>query len=126
MPLPIVAAAVGGAISFLKKGGAKKVIGGAKKVVGFIGGLFKKRKRGETQNADSALPQPGPIGSGGFAGLSLVPGKTPGSQPDVADQVNDWLGRATRDTRDVKTGLNKDTMLYLGGALLALVLLLRK
>jgi len=126
MPLPIVAAGFSLVSGFIKKGGIKKVFNFGKKAGGFIGGLFKKKKkRSEKAQSDSLLYQPGPVSQTSIPPNLLVPDdkKKPG---DLADTVNDWLGRATKDTRVVTTAVDNKTLLYLGAGLVAAFILFRK
>jgi len=118
MSVPLVAAGVGLLTNFIKKGGLKKV-------GGFVGGLFKKRNKKDNNNANSGslLFQPGPVGQTSYPPASLVPNP---DKKDAADVVNDWLGRATKDTRNVQTGLDDKTMIFGAAAVLALLLFMKK
>jgi len=128
---PLIAAGA----ALLSKSGVLKQVGS------FIGGLFHKKPK----PASNFLPQPAPVSQalptppiavlsadaqkirvgtdnlGGIAGglgySGLVEGEK-GSPAGVPEVIDDWLGRATKSTREITTTVD-NKILYFAGAIAA-------
>lgn len=116
MALPLLA--IGGLVKAIKSPLGKKIGGGIKKGVGKI---FKKKNRAGGDSVAQALSN-APVTSNllaGYTGQQIVEDQKPGGQ--IADKINDFLGRATKTTREVNvtTGVDKNTLIYVGAGLLA-------
>jgi len=116
MPLPLLA--IGGLVKAIKSPLGRKIGGGIKK--GFAKILKKKNRAGGDSVAQTLSHAP--VTSNllaGYTGQQIVEDQKPGG--DVADKINDFLGRATKNTRDVTvtTGVDKNTLVYAGIGLVA-------
>jgi len=116
MALPLLALA--GIGKALKSPLGKKIGGGLKKGIGKI---FKKKNRAGGDSLAGTMSN-APVATrllAGYTGQQIVEDQKPGG--DVAEKINDFLGRATKSTRDVTvtTGVDKNTLIYAGVGLLA-------
>lgn len=101
----------------------------AKKAGKAIGKLFKKNKKGSNQGTAAQITE-SPVSYTVSANKmqNAIVTDEQGGGFNVADKINDFLGRSTRDARQVNvtTGVDKNLLIGLGAGALVLWFLFKK
>lgn len=119
MAFPLLA--LGAVAKFAKSPLGRKIGKGVGKGLGKV---FGKRKQAGQPSVSSLLTNQ-PLSTNMAISEQVDTTQTGGG---VAEKINDFLGRATKSTREVnvETGVSKQTMIFAGLALLLAYLLFKK
>jgi hypothetical protein len=115
MALPLLL--IGGAVKALKSPVGKKILGGAKKI--FSKKARKKAGNNETGELRASSPVAYTAAMQQMQNLAITQDEQK-SDP-VSSKINEWLGNATKDSRQINTTVvvDKMTIAYILGGLVA-------